>query len=56
MQMILPTKIIELIDNPQKRAAMGAFGRARVERELAWPYEAPKLLAAYDVLFATNVR
>jgi glycosyltransferase involved in cell wall biosynthesis len=45
-------KIIELIDNPQKRASMGAFGRARVERELAWTYEAPKLLAAYNALFA----
>lgn len=45
-------KIIELIDNPAKRAAMGAFGRARVERALAWPYEAPKLLAAYKCLFA----
>jgi glycosyltransferase involved in cell wall biosynthesis len=45
-------KIVELIDHPQKRAAMGAFGRARVERELAWQYEAPKLLAAYNALFA----
>jgi glycosyltransferase involved in cell wall biosynthesis len=45
-------KIVELIDNPQKRAAMGAFGRARVERELSWTYEAPKLLAAYNALFA----
>ena len=44
-------KIMELIDNPDKRAAMGAFGRARVERELAWQYEAPKLLAAYDAVF-----
>jgi len=46
------TKIVELIDNPQKRAIMGTYGRARVERELAWSYEAPKLLAAYDALFA----
>jgi glycosyltransferase involved in cell wall biosynthesis len=45
-------KIIELIDDPNKRASMGAFGRARVERELAWQYEAPKLLAAYDAIFA----
>jgi glycosyltransferase involved in cell wall biosynthesis len=48
----MAAKIIELIDNPQKRATMGAYGRSRVERELAWPYEAPKLLAAYDALFA----
>jgi len=45
-------KIIELIDNPEKRASMGAYGRARVERELAWQYEAPKLLAAYNAVFA----
>jgi hypothetical protein len=30
---------------------MGQFGRTRVENELAWPYEAPKLLAAYDAAF-----
>ena len=29
----------------------GAFGRARVERDLAWPHEEPKLLAAYDALW-----
>ncbi|MDE1900766.1 MAG: glycosyltransferase family 4 protein [Alphaproteobacteria bacterium] len=50
----MAAKIIELIDDPQKRAAMGAAGRARVERELAWDYEAPKLLAAYDALFAAK--
>jgi glycosyltransferase involved in cell wall biosynthesis len=43
-------KIIELIENPEKRSAMGAFGRARVENELEWRYEAPKLLAAYEAL------
>lgn len=47
----LAAKIIELIDAPERRAAMGAFGRARVENELAWPHEAPKLLAAYNALF-----
>jgi glycosyltransferase involved in cell wall biosynthesis len=45
-------KIIELINDPAKREAMGNFGRKRVENELAWPYEAPRLLAAYDALFA----
>jgi len=44
-------KIIELLDSPEKRARMGAYGRRRVERELAWQWEAPKLLAAYDTLF-----
>ena len=44
-------KILELIDDPQKRAAMGRFGRHRVENELEWRYEAPKLLAAYDAVW-----
>ena len=30
---------------------MGAFGRARVENELEWRYETPKLLAAYESLW-----
>ena len=48
----LADKIVALLDDPQRRAAMGAFGRAKVERELAWGYEAPKLLAAYESLFS----
>jgi glycosyltransferase involved in cell wall biosynthesis len=48
----LAEKMAELLADPEKREAMGKFGRARVENELAWPYEAPKLLAAYDALFA----
>jgi hypothetical protein len=45
-------KIVTLLDDPQQRARMGQFGRQRVERHLAWQYEAPKLLAAYEALFA----
>jgi len=44
-------KILELADNPEKRTQMGEFGRKRVENELAWQYEAPKLLNAYASLF-----
>ncbi len=47
----MAAKIIELLDDPEQRARMGAFGRRRVEQELEWKYEAPKLLAAYDALF-----
>jgi glycosyltransferase involved in cell wall biosynthesis len=46
----LARKIVELLDAPQKRAAMGAYGRRRVLEELEWRYEVPKLLAAYDAL------
>lgn len=44
-------KILSLVDDPGKRAAMGEYGRSRVLDELAWPHEAPKLLAAYDQIF-----
>jgi glycosyltransferase involved in cell wall biosynthesis len=47
----LAAKIIELMDDPVRRAEMGAFGRARVENELEWRYETPKLLAAYESLW-----
>ena len=50
----LAAKIVELIDDPERRAEMGAFGRRRVENELEWRYEAPKLLAAYDALAARS--
>jgi glycosyltransferase involved in cell wall biosynthesis len=43
-------KIVQLVDDEEKRKAMGAFGRQRVENELEWRYEVPKLLAAYDAL------
>jgi glycosyltransferase involved in cell wall biosynthesis len=47
----LAAKLLELIDDPQKRAAMGAFGHRRMREELEWRYEAPKLLAAYAALW-----
>jgi glycosyltransferase involved in cell wall biosynthesis len=47
----LAAKIAELLDDPARRAAMGAFGRRRIENELEWRYEAPKLLAAYEALW-----
>ena len=46
----LAAKIVELIDDPARRAEMGSCGRRRVEDELEWRHEAPKLLAAYDSL------
>ncbi len=47
-------KILELLDDPARRAAMGAFGRHRVETELVWELEAPKLLAAYETILRPN--
>lgn len=45
-------KIIELMDAPDRRSAMGEFGKRRVTDELSWDREAPKLLSAYDAVFA----
>lgn len=45
-------RIVELLDDPERRRRMGEFGRSRVENELEWRYEAPKLLAAYLKLWA----
>jgi glycosyltransferase involved in cell wall biosynthesis len=47
-------QIVALLDDPEKRQRMGAFGRNRVENELQWPHEVPKLLAAYDALFSNR--
>jgi glycosyltransferase involved in cell wall biosynthesis len=48
----LAAKIAGLIDDPQRRAEMGRYGRLRVENELEWRHEAPKLLSAYDSLWS----
>jgi len=45
-------KILYLLDRPELRAKMGNYGKQRVENELEWRHEEPKLLAAYDALFA----
>jgi len=44
-------KILELLDNPERRAQMGELGRHRVVNELEWRHEVPKLLAAYGALW-----
>ena len=40
--------IVELLDDPARRAAMGALGRERVETQLCWRAQAPALIAAYE--------
>lgn len=47
-------KIVELLDDPERRARMGEYGRHRVVNELEWEYEAPKLLAAYERLYSAD--
>jgi glycosyltransferase involved in cell wall biosynthesis len=47
----LALKIVGLLDDPARRAEMSEFGLRRVEDELEWRHEAPKLLAAYETLW-----
>jgi glycosyltransferase involved in cell wall biosynthesis len=49
-------KIVELLGDPARRARMGAYGRRRVEDQLEWRHEAPKLLAAYRALWPSTRR
>jgi len=46
----LASKIIELLDNPEMRMDMGKYGINRIENKLAWEFEVPTLLAAYNLL------
>jgi hypothetical protein len=45
-------KIVQLLESADLRQQMGEFGRRRVNEVLAWKHEQPKLLTAYDALFA----
>ncbi len=42
--------IVELLDDPERRAQMGRIGRERVVRELAWEHQAPRYVSVYDEL------
>jgi glycosyltransferase involved in cell wall biosynthesis len=50
----LAEKIVQLLDDPERRRLMGTCGRRRVENELEWRHEAPKLLAAYGSLWTST--
>ena len=47
----LAAKVAELLDDAERRSRMGQFGRVRVETDLEWRHEVPKLLAAYERVF-----
>jgi glycosyltransferase involved in cell wall biosynthesis len=42
--------IVSLMDNPDKRAKMGAFGQKRIKEKLAWQHVSKNLLYAYEWL------
>lgn len=48
----MAAKIATLLDDSDLRQRLGAIGRARMERELSWEYQVPRLLAAYDAVLA----
>lgn len=48
--------ILALLDNPERRGKMGAFGRDRLRNKLAFEYSVPNLLAAYDAAWAKTRR
>jgi glycosyltransferase involved in cell wall biosynthesis len=48
----LAEKLLALLDDEAARRRMGHIGRERVQAKLAWEHEAPRLLAAYEALFA----
>jgi glycosyltransferase involved in cell wall biosynthesis len=39
--------LAQLMDDPLRRKALGAFGGHRIEKDLAWDFSIPKLLEAY---------
>jgi glycosyltransferase involved in cell wall biosynthesis len=43
----LAESILRLLDDPQTRAAIGREGQRRMEEELEWRHQAPRLLEAY---------
>lgn len=40
--------LLGLLDNPEKRRAMGAIGRKRIESELCWEMQKPRIVMAYE--------
>jgi len=49
-------RILWLLDHPEARKTMGAFGRERVERELSWEHSVGNLLAAYRRAFGKRAQ
>lgn len=43
-------KIAQLMDDPEMRRTMGAYGRERIQNHLAWPHQAQNLLRAYELV------
>ncbi|CTQ55894.1 Glycosyltransferase KanE [Roseibium album] len=44
-------KIVELLEDPEKRSSMGEIGRKRILDMYSWTHSMPVLLSAYDRLY-----
>ncbi|MCB9366653.1 MAG: glycosyltransferase family 4 protein [Calditrichaeota bacterium] len=44
-------KILELLDNEDRRREMGAFGSQRLKEQLSWEHSTRELLKTYDFVF-----
>lgn len=42
--------IVELLDDAEKREAMGKIGRLRIQEELGWPYQRDTYVGVFDAL------
>ena len=47
-------QLVSLMDDPERRATLGARGRRRVETELSWAHQQVNLLRAYECLGVNN--
>jgi glycosyltransferase involved in cell wall biosynthesis len=52
----LARRIMEILDDPDRRAQMGKVGRERIAGPLSWTVSAERLLAAYLVAIAERAR
>ena len=48
------TALVELLDDPVRRAAMGRVGRARIEDGLGWPASGARYVQSYDDLLGRS--
>jgi glycosyltransferase involved in cell wall biosynthesis len=47
-------KIVTLLADPARCEAAGQLGRSRIENELSWEHQIPKLIDAYSLLFGNQ--
>jgi glycosyltransferase involved in cell wall biosynthesis len=47
--------LAELMDNPLRRQELAAFGRRRIQTQLAWEFSIPNLLAVYQAVLPPQV-